>query len=308
MFIDGIDTRPSDIDQTDYLQCIKGLNEAMWELNNDFFPNIKGSKGHFKIVLLIRPDIINSLGVHNLNSKLRDNAVILQWTTVNNEYKESGIYELANHIFMINQITKLDLDYFSLYFPFEINLNEFTNNKISPFIQFLRLSYHRPRDFIQFLKLLKDNFKPSGNTFSFSERDLKYNKFLRDYSEYLLSEIKDQMGFYFTPEDFEKFRRFFHFLNGAHEFKYSEYLHIFDIYVRNFEDSNEEKPDFCKTADDFLQLLYDLNVIGYIETDNRSDSYIRWCFRERSQSDLHPKIRKNAKYVIHYGLRKSLHF
>lgn len=37
LFIDGIDYRPESVPYNDYLACIKGLGEAVWQLNNDFF-------------------------------------------------------------------------------------------------------------------------------------------------------------------------------------------------------------------------------------------------------------------------------
>ena len=45
VFIDGIDVRPFDIEYNDYLDCVKGLANAVWALNSDFFGNIKGSRG-----------------------------------------------------------------------------------------------------------------------------------------------------------------------------------------------------------------------------------------------------------------------
>ena len=77
IFIDGIDIRPSSIDFSDYLDCIKGLANAVWYLNNDFFSEIKDSVGRFRTVLLVRPDIFVKLGLQNPNTKLRDNSVVL---------------------------------------------------------------------------------------------------------------------------------------------------------------------------------------------------------------------------------------
>jgi hypothetical protein len=37
IFIDGIDVRPSDIAYGDYFECVRGLIEATWSVNNDFF-------------------------------------------------------------------------------------------------------------------------------------------------------------------------------------------------------------------------------------------------------------------------------
>ena len=61
LFIDGIDIRPASIPYPDYLECIKGLANAVWEINNDFFPTIKGGGGRLRAVLLVRPDIFASL-------------------------------------------------------------------------------------------------------------------------------------------------------------------------------------------------------------------------------------------------------
>ncbi|MBG6119164.1 MULTISPECIES: P-loop ATPase, Sll1717 family [unclassified Sphingobium] len=41
LFIDGIDVRPDDIEYEIYLECIKGLANAAWSLNIDFFSNIR---------------------------------------------------------------------------------------------------------------------------------------------------------------------------------------------------------------------------------------------------------------------------
>lgn len=70
LFIDGIDIRPSQIPYEDYLDCIKGLANACWVLNTELFANVRDSKGHLKVVLLLRPDIFNSLSLQNATTKL----------------------------------------------------------------------------------------------------------------------------------------------------------------------------------------------------------------------------------------------
>lgn len=81
LFIDGIDIRPATIPYSNYLECIRGLANAVWEVNNDIFPAAKGSGVRMRTVLLVRPDIFASLGLQNLNTKIRDNAVFLDWRT-----------------------------------------------------------------------------------------------------------------------------------------------------------------------------------------------------------------------------------
>ena len=63
LYIDGIDVRPNQIPYDEYLECIKGLAAACWTLNTELFANVRDSKGQFKIVLLLRPDIFNSLNL-----------------------------------------------------------------------------------------------------------------------------------------------------------------------------------------------------------------------------------------------------
>ena len=70
LFIDGIDVRPSQIPYEEYLDCIKGLANACWTLNAELFSNVRDSKGQIRIVLLLRPDIFNSLNMQNLTNKL----------------------------------------------------------------------------------------------------------------------------------------------------------------------------------------------------------------------------------------------
>ncbi len=98
LFIDGIDIRPYEIDYNDYLDCIKGLANAIWSLNVDFFGNIKGSKGRIKVVLLIRPDIFDTLGLQNQNSKVKDNSVILDWRTTYQSHRNSDIFLLTDKL------------------------------------------------------------------------------------------------------------------------------------------------------------------------------------------------------------------
>jgi len=227
LFIDGIDIRPSSIPFVDYLECIKGLANAVWELNNDFFTSIKDSPGRMRAILLIRPDIFQSLGLQNQNTKIRDNAVLLDWRTTYKEHRSSGLFEVSDRLLRIQQSEDLPpgqaWDY---YFPFDApNVIESFSVPTS-FISFLRLSLYRPRDIVTMLSILQDNIRESG------ENDKKYFRlddtdnalFRNRYSEYLLGEIKDHLLFYYTRDEYETFLKFFEFLRGQVRFTYKEYL------------------------------------------------------------------------------------
>jgi hypothetical protein len=56
----------------------------------------------------------------------------------------------------------------------------------------------------------------------------------------------------------------------------------------------------------FLQFLYDLNIIVYIEYPENDKPYFRWCFRERSYANISPKVKEGVTYEVFYGLGKAL--
>ena len=308
LFIDGIDIRPSKIEYNDYLDCIKGLANALWSLNNDFFGQIKDSPGRIKVVLLIRPDIFNSLGLQNQNSKIKDNSVILDWQTTYPEYRNSKIFLLADKLLSYQQdkalVTGEAWDY---YFPFNATNVLYTSDYYTSFISVLRYTLYRPRDILVILSILKENFiEDKRNVHDrFTESDLHVAKFTRKYSDYYLGEIKDHLVFYYTPEEYEYFLKFFQFLEGHSRFTYDQYIVAYNNCVSFFEKNGIKKPSFCSSPDNFLQFLYEMNVLSYIiDTDNKP--FFGWCYRERTPSNISPKVKTGVRYEVHYGLMKSL--
>lgn len=99
LFIDGIDARPSDISHEDYIECLRGLVNAVIDLNNSDLKN----KG-IKVALLIRPDIIYSMSIHNMNQKLKDNSVLINWNTNYDKYRGSKLFEIADNFFLNNKV------------------------------------------------------------------------------------------------------------------------------------------------------------------------------------------------------------
>ena len=108
LFIDGIDIRPGSIPYLEYLDCIKGLANATWNINNDFFSRIRDSKGRFRVILLLRPDIFNSIGLQNLTNKIRDNSVYLDWRTTYPSYRTSHLFELSDKLLRVQQHRAVD--------------------------------------------------------------------------------------------------------------------------------------------------------------------------------------------------------
>jgi adenylate kinase family enzyme len=305
IFIDGIDIRPRNVEYEEYLECVKGLVSAVWSLNNDFLANIKGSKGRLKVVLLLRPDIFASLGLQNLNNKIADNSVLLDWKTTYPKYRNSDIFKMIDNI-INSQQSKFEEHgkSWDFYFPYETKV--FGKSEDS-FISFLRFSMFKPRDIISMLNILQENFKNDENRKFpvFIESDFSNTEFRNKYSEYLLGEIKDFLAFYHSDKDYELFLKFFEFLNGKTKFNYDEYIVAFDDFADYVEKNDVDIPIFFESSDNFLQFMYQLNVICYIEDTENSAPFIHWCFRERSYANLNPKIKNGVRYEIHYGLSKA---
>ncbi|HHW7446406.1 TPA: P-loop ATPase, Sll1717 family [Pasteurella multocida] len=313
LFIDGIDIRPSNVSYMEYIECIKGLATAIWRLNSDFFSDIKDSKGRMKVVLLVRPDIFESIGLQNQNTKIRNNSVFLNWLTEYENHRESYLFEIAEQILKYEQDNSLLNDYslgdaWDNYFPWDTknySKPEKYKDQYTSFIYFLRWSYYRPRDIITMLNQLQESTK-DFNAQYFKYEDVENSVFMRDYSSYLLGEVKDHLLFYYTHNEYELFLKFFEYLYGSTRFNYSEYLQAFSKLEKYIKSIDAQKPKFMSSANEFLQFLYELNIICYKQTLADSRTHFHWCFRDRSYANISPKVMTDVDYEVFYGLARSL--
>lgn len=311
LFIDGVDIRPQGIEYLEYLDCVKGLANAVWQLNNDFFPSIRDSKGRLKVVMLIRPDIFGSLALQNQNTKIRSNSVLLDWRTSYEDYKTSSLFIMADKLLQSQQSKeeKHNLkigECWEYYFPFQTQSSSGYND--SSFIAFLRNSFYRPRDIVMMLEIIKENNieacerEKTVNSWS----DIDNHNFRRKLSDYLLGEIKDQISFYYNENDYELFIKFFEFLNGDTRFNYEKYKIAYDNLVNHITSLDLQTPNFMDSPNKFLQFLYELNVICYVEDVVGHKPFIHWCFRERSYSNISPKVKEDVRYELFYALAGSV--
>ena len=307
LFIDGIDIRPSGIPYEEYLECVKGLANAVWEINNDFFPTIKGGQGRCRAILLIRPDIFDSVGLQNQNAKIRDNSVFLDWKTEYTRHRTSKIFEVSDHLLSIQQENpgqKLG-ECWDHYFPWDSPnmLDEY--DCPTSYVNFLRWSYYRPRDIVTLLTLLKSHSE-DDNKSNFTIDDFEAKNFQRAYSNYLLGEVKDQLSFYYQAEDYENFLKFFEFLKGKSKFNYKDFCWAYDEMLVYLQTVNKAVPKFMRSTNEFLQFLYDLNLLCYIERPKEGKAHFHWCFKERNYSNISPKVKAESEYQVFYGLNKAL--
>ncbi|MBP3300150.1 MAG: funZ protein [Clostridia bacterium] len=306
LFVDGIDVRPGQIPYEEYLDCIKGLANACWSLNTELFANVRDSKGQFKVVLLLRPDIFNSLNLQNATNKLVDNAVYLDWRTTYTDYPTSNLYKMANKLLLHSQEEKEIPNIWEQYFDWKLkSSNPEIRENDTAFMEFLKISLSRPRDIQRVLSLVQEIMleRDLGESVKFDYSTYNSDRFQNMYSEYFLSSLKDQLSFYYSEEDYKHFKKFFDFFNDP-QFTFEEYQTAYNKYVDYILENAKEIPKFVEDPKTFLQLLYDSNVITAIEENGR---YFHFSYREKSPSNIAPEVPydKGMEYRFHYGLYKK---
>ncbi len=157
------------------------------------------------------------------------------------------------------------------------------------------------------LQILKTHAQEKGGSVhAFGEAAFDDTRFKREYSDYLLGEIRDHLTFYYSIEEYELFLKFFTFLKGKGKFDYNEFSTTFGKFAKSAIPTGAVPPRFMISASVFLQFLYDLNIICYMETPVSDREYIRWCFRERTYGNISPKVKEGASYRVFIALYKSL--
>lgn len=305
LFIDSIDIRVDDFADGEYKACIQGLANAIWEVNTSVFRSMPESDGFLKIVLSIRTDIFPQLSLHNQANKVRDNSVLLDWRTTYENYQNSALFQFCNNMLSYNN-EGLDIDqYWQYYFPwFTESTNVGKRDQDTSFINCLRLSLSRPRDFVSIMKAIQSR-SASNDKFSTLE-SFEHNDTQNEISSYYIDEARDWCLHSFSAEAFETVLFFFQFLNGKSRFNYEEFKKTFDEYIQQVSEKNMEIFDEILDADKFLQLLFDLNMICYYDKTSDGKSFFRFCYREREIYQLEPKVKVGVSYGVHYALLKAL--
>ena len=301
LFIDGIDIRPDTITYSEYLDCIRGLADAAWNLNTNLFQGVKDSTGRIRIVLLLRPDIFHSLNMQNETNKLLDNSVFLDWRTTYESYKSSDLYMVAKKILMCDQADE-GFDIFEYYFPWDGSISK---SKRTAFMEFLRISLSRPRDILVIMQLLKRMMEQKGMiSATVFDKELFYgDDFQNKYSEYFISSLKDQLSFYYSNEDFNHFLKLFDFFDRS-DFTYEEFDSCYNQFIEYILDNADDIPEFIDEKRKLLQLLYDSNLIAAVEEEGK---YFHFSYREKDGARISPEVPvgEGITYRFHYGLYKK---
>ena len=305
IFIDSIDIRVDDFSDEEYRTCIQGLANAIWEINTSVFRSMPESEGFLKIILTIRTDIISQLSLHNQANKIRDNSVLLDWRTTYESYKSSALYKFCNNLLSYNNEGLPTESYWEHYFPwFTDSTNYQMRDKDDSFINCLRMSLCRPRDFISIMKAIQ---KHTSNTAEVSSLEgFTCNATQNEISNYYVDEARDWCLHTISPEGFETIIYFFQFLDGQSKFTYDKFISCYKKYVDQVSVKKMELFEEILEPDDFLQLLFDLNMICYYDKAPDGKEFFRFCYREREIYQLNPKVKTHVTYGVHYSLLKAL--
>lgn len=305
LFIDSIDIRVDDFSDGEYKACVQGLANAIWEVNTSVFRSMPESEGFLKVVLSVRTDLFPQLSLHNQANKVRDNSVMLDWRTTYENYKNSSLYQFCNNLLSYNN-EGLPIDsYWEYYFPWKTSSTNLQKREYDDsFINCLRLSLCRPRDFVSIMKAIQKNTPESSNVSSIE--NFSSNQTQNEISNYYVDEARDWCLHSISPEGFETILFFFQFLNGQSKFTYEEFIGSFDEYTKQVSEKRMELFEEILEPDDFLQLLFNLNMICYYDKTLDGKELFRFCYREREIYQLEPKVKVGVTYGVHYSLLKAL--
>ena len=305
IFIDSIDILVDGYTMEEYQTCLRGLANAILDINKGIFRSMPVDGGFLKIILAIRTDIFPILRLHNQANVIRDNSVVLDWRTAYASYRKSPLFLLCNRLLTYENDDVNENNAWDTYFPWHTVSTNDRKSFDDSFINCLKLSLSRPRDLISIMKAIqKSSAKKAGIVSELD--DLISHDTQNEISNYYIDEAKDWCLHKFSDKGFKTFMFFFQFLNGKARFSYPEYEKFFKEYVAQVEARNLEKFEELKDKNDFLQLLFDLNMICYYEKLANGDEYYRFCYREREIYNLSPQVKINSIYGVHYALLKAL--
>lgn len=307
LFIDSIDIKIDNLTEEEYQACIRGLANAIWEVNTNVFRAMPESEGFLKVVLSIRTDMFTKLNLHNQANKVRDNGVLLDWRTTYQNYRTSPLFKLCNNLLSYQNDGDISTAHWNYYFPWFTNTTNPDKRECDDsFIKCLRLSLSRPRDMISIMKAIQHQHMKHNEGLITTLKDFESDDTQNEISNYYVDEAKDWCLHKFSDEEFYTLIFFFQFLNGKSKFTYAEFELAFKEYTLQVGKKSMEIFEEILEQDDFLQLLYDLNMICYYDKDRNGNDLFRFCYREREIYNLSPKVKTNSIYGVHYALLKAL--
>lgn len=305
LFIDGLDVRPKDIDVREYGECIGALVRAVYELNTKVFGNMERTDGYeFKIIALTRTDIFLNSDLVNVTSCINDNCIELDWTYSNEkEFPHSKLYKMMNRVLGWNGNDSLmPVDQ---YFGFQLPYPAKRPIRADMYIQ--RLSRLRPRDVVVLLNLVQKECKTKKLANPISEV-FDSPEVISKYSTYYTDQVKSEMMFNYSLEEIKSI---FELIKTMRTDTFTE--EQFKIIYNQHCATIPEFSHLFGTHRKLLDILYSLDVVGWIERHGYYSYMMHWHYRETKAIDESYRLpweqfdsANNAKLLIHRGAGKHI--
>ncbi len=233
-----------------------------------------------KVIILLRSDIFSTFNDPDLNKIKRVNTLKIDWgdkVSVNSPLMKMIIFKARISSTLISALR--DEEIFRSLFPQSID-------RTSAERFMLERSFFRPRDIITMLNLIIERY-PNSTYFGWkSFKDVK-----KEYSEYLLDEVRNEMFGHHADEQIEGMIKLLKNYN-KHFIEYDELKAYMETNRYHYDGLDLEK---------MLIALFKFNAIGnkwYNQYKKRE--YYTWAHRdEKADLDLDKTI------VIHKGLREA---
>ena len=248
-------------------------------------------------------DVFHSLNLYNSNSRLRDNSVLLDWSTTELGMRDSRLYEAIGKFFASQQ----DQETTALVAADHYLVAE---DSQTIFRRLLRASFQKPRDLLTFVKIARAvsvKRLGRGGEIRFVSDIVRNPDFTKEYADYLLGEVRNYSAFYMEQEDFFLYIKFFQYLDGKPEFRFEDFSKAFDKFKDWIRGETVKATEYLRDPEALLQFFFDINVLGYREiVGDDAEKFFHFSFRERTLTNIAPKVKTSGILMINLGISKAL--
>lgn len=250
----------------------------------------KNKISNSRIIILLRSDIIKVLNSEskNLNKIIADSEIRLNWIKkVDKEQLHPLMDLIATKIKKSNKL----LDSLSNR---EIVKRFFSDkvNGVPVMDHMLNCSFGRPRDIINMLNIIRENY-PDAKQFTSEE----FKRTQLEYSNKFTDELRNEMAAHFESE---KTKECFDIIKciGEKTFWISQVTAIFEEHGANYKFFSNEK--------EFIDLAYEFGIIGNTWPNDNPNSDRKYNFSWKYREDGFDIPDYGRKFYVHLALRKCL--
>lgn len=285
IMFDNLDELGDDLEEhKNYRNMIIGIITCLQNINSEIMEINKKSR----VILIIRSDILDCLNKHSSNIRkiVGDNSVDLYW--VAKEYNNA-----EEHLLMDMVLTKIQSSVeeyknipknvlYENLFPKDIS----GKNTISYLSD---MSMGRPRQVVELLKCIINNYKTSTEFISSHFRDcLKY------YSPELYKDLLNEFSVHENKNELNDC------LNLIGDFRQPKinYIDLTTFYKQNkdrYPNIKEESFDEC------LNQLYSFGIIGEIKKEKNKHTKLSWGYRLDGDEKIN--FNERTQLLVHSGLK-----